>query len=91
MQIDVKHNPAHSRFEATVEDQLSMTVYRLEGPAMVIVHTEVPPQLQGRGIASVLANAALAFAKEHGHKVDPRCAFVRGYMKRHPETQSLHV
>jgi len=91
MQIDVRHNPAHSRFEATVEGQLSMAVYRLEDRVMAIVHTEVPRPLERRGIASALAAAALAHAREHGYKVDPRCAFVRGYMQRHPETQSLHV
>jgi predicted GNAT family acetyltransferase len=55
------------------------------------VHTEVPSALQRRGIASALAEAALAHAREHGYKVDPRCAFMRGYMQRHPETRPLHV
>jgi len=91
MKIDVRHNPAHSRFEARVEDQLCVAVYRMDGRVMVIVHTEVPRALQRRGIASALAETALAHAREHGYKVDPRCAFVRGYMQRHPETQSLHV
>jgi uncharacterized protein len=91
MQIDVQHNAAHSRFEAHVDGQLGMAVYRLEDRVMAIVHTEVPREFERRGIASALAEAALAYAREHGYKVDPRCAFVRGYMQRHPETQSLHV
>jgi uncharacterized protein len=91
MQIDVQHNAARSRFEAHVEGQLGMAAYRLEDRVMAIVHTEVPRAFERRGIASALAEAALAYARENGYKVDPRCAFVRGYMQRHPETQSLHV
>ena len=56
---------------------------------MVIVHTEVPPTLEGRGIAAALVRAAFAYAREHGLKVMPACSYVRAYVRRHPETQAL--
>jgi|GEM_PF-384655 len=35
--------------------------------------------------------AALDHVRKINLKVDPQCSYVRNYMRRHPETQSLHV
>jgi predicted GNAT family acetyltransferase len=56
---------------------------------MRLVHTEVPAELEGRGIASRLVAAAFAYAREQGLTVVPVCSYVRSYMRRHPETASL--
>ena len=56
---------------------------------MSIVHTEVPPRSEGRGIAAGLVRAALAHARAQGWHVRPACSYVRSYMRRHPETQDL--
>ncbi len=56
---------------------------------MLIVHTEVPPQLEGRGIAAALVRAAFEHAEPPGFKVVPACSYVRAYVRRHPETQAL--
>jgi len=87
--VDVGHNVAESRFEATVEGQLCVLNYRLAGNVMRIHHTEVPRKLEGRGIASAIVSAALDYAEANGLSVEPWCGFVRSYMRRHPETQRL--
>lgn len=91
MQIDVKHNTEQSRFETTVGGMQCVADYRLLNGVMVMTHTYVPPPLEGRGIAAELVGAAIRHAREHRLKVDPRCSYVRAYMRRHPETESLHV
>jgi predicted GNAT family acetyltransferase len=91
MQIDVKHNPELSRFEAIVDGEECVADYRLADGVMVMTHTHVPPRLEGRGIAAKIVGSALAHARTHRLKVDPVCSYVRGYMRRHPDTQSLHV
>jgi hypothetical protein len=91
MTVDVKHNPQESRFEATVQGRLCVADYQLVGNVMVMTHTYVPPPLEGRGIAAEIVGAALAYARSHGHQVDPRCSYVRSYMRRHPETLSLQA
>ena len=63
--------------------------YHLVDGVMRIHHTEVPPTLEGRGIAGRLVEEALAYAEGHGLKVEPWCSYVRSYMQRHPETQRL--
>jgi len=87
--IEVRHNPAAGRFEAEVEGQLGVANYHLVDGVMRIHHTEVPSRLEGRGIASRIVSGALAYAEANGLKVEPRCSFVRNYMREHPESQRL--
>ena len=87
--IEVVHNVAASRFEATVDGMLCVANYHLVDGVMRIHHTEVPRALEGRGIAGVIVRAALAHAEANGLAVEPRCGYVRAYMRRHPETQRL--
>ena len=85
----ITHDAAASSFEARVDGGVAECVYRLHGGVMNIVHTEVPPASEGRGIAAALVRAALAHARAHGLRVRPSCSYVRTYMRRHPETQDL--
>jgi predicted GNAT family acetyltransferase len=87
--IEVRHNTAASRFEATVDGLLCRADYHLIDGVMRIHHTEVPGGLEGRGIASELVRAAFAYAEANGHRVLPACSYVRVYMKRHPATHAL--
>jgi len=85
----VRHNPAQSRFEATVEGETCMADYRLQDQVMRLTHTGVAPRLEGRGIAASLIHAALEHARTHGLKVDPQCSYAAAYMRKHPETRDL--
>ena len=85
----ITHDVARSSFEARVDGGVAECVYRLQGDVMNIVHTEVPPASEGRGIAAALVQAALAHARAQGLRVRPSCSYVRAYMRRHPETQDL--
>jgi predicted GNAT family acetyltransferase len=87
--IEVLHNAAARRFEATVDGFLCIAEYALVDDVMRIHHTEVPRALEGRGIAGQIVRAALAYADANGLAVEPWCGYVRAYMKRHPETQRL--
>jgi uncharacterized protein len=53
------------------------------------VHTEVPSQLEGRGIASALVKASFAHAAANGMDVLPVCSYVRSWVQRHPEVEPL--
>ena len=87
--VEVRHNAAASRFEATVDGMLCVADYHRVDNVMRIHHTEVPAPLTGRGIAAQIVRAAFAYAEANGLKVEPWCGYVRAYMKRHPDTQRL--
>ena len=85
----VIHNAERSRFETAPQGQLATCDYRRMGDVLVLHHTEVPPALQGRGVAADLVRTALDFARGQGLQVRPTCSYVASYMRRHPETLDL--
>ena len=87
--MDVRHNEAHHRFEAGSEPELAMLVYSVQGPAVNMIHTEVPAAYQGQGLGGKLATAALNWAREKGLKVIPGCPYVQTYISKHPEYADL--
>ena len=88
-QQQVIHNPDENRFELKVDGKLALLEYQLSGNNIIFTHTEVPPALEGRGLANQLAFAALEYAKDQGYKVQPLCPFVKLYIKKHEEYQSI--
>ena len=86
---NVVHDPAAGRFELRVEGRLCELVYHRAGGTIVFTHTGVPPELEGRGLGSLLVRAGLDYARAQGLKVVPLCPFVGAYLRRHPEYQDL--
>jgi len=85
----VRHNPVLHRFEMHAEDHTAVLEYIRQDDTIVFTRTVVPGELEGRGIGSHLAHAALEFARDKSLKVVPTCWFVTGFIERHPEYQNL--
>ena len=60
--------------------------YRLSNDAVVLVHTEVSPALEGRGLGGQLVAGALEDIRAQGLRVVAVCPFVRAYLRRHPDS-----
>ena len=82
-------NKAKSRFELDVEGAMAFANYRLTPSTVVITHTETPPAMRGRGIASKLVQGALQLIRADGLKVVAGCGFVVDYLHKHPEFADL--
>lgn len=89
--LDLIHDPARHRFSTEVDGHEAELIYVPEDGAIAIVHTGVPPEIGGRGIAAELMKAALDFARAAGLKVAPRCSYAAAYVKRHREYDDLLV
>ena len=87
--VSVRDNEAAGRYEARVDGQLAVITYRRSGERIAFNHTGVPAALEGRGIASKMARVALEDARAAGLAVIPRCPFIAGYIRRHPEYADL--
>jgi uncharacterized protein len=77
------------RFELERDGQVAFLEYAFDGNVLELIHTEVPRQLRGMGIASSLAQSALEWAREHKVKVDVICPHAAKYLKNHSEYADL--
>ena len=89
MSQDVRDNPAAHRFELDADGHVAFSEYKRTGNVFEILHTEVPPELGGKGVGSRLVRGLLDLVRAQGAKVRPRCPFVRGYIEKHPEYADL--
>jgi len=90
--VHVIDNPAELRYELTEDgERIGELRYRLEPGVVVLVHTEVDPAHEGRGLGTVLIRGALDDIRARGLELTPLCPFVRAYIARHPEYRDLVV
>jgi len=85
----VRDNKSRQRFELDVEGGTAFANYRLAPGSVIITHTETPPALRGRGIASKLVTGALEMIRADRLKVVAGCGFVVDYLEKHPEYSDL--
>lgn len=87
--ITMRDNEAEERYEAQVGDELAIQEYARQRRRITLIHTEVPPALEGHGIAGKLTRFALEDARARGLEVVPACSYVASYIRRHPEYLDL--
>jgi len=79
-----------SRFEITQDGQTSYLEFETDSQGwMTILHTEVPEELRGRGIALELVTTAFQYARDHGLRVDVLCPVAHHIVQTHPEFEPL--
>ncbi len=88
-EIPVVHNTTAKRFEITLNSKTAYSKYQLGGGKIIIGHTEVPEELEGRGLASRIVSTALDYARAQNLKVLPICPFAKSFIGRHLEYQDL--
>ena len=86
---DIIDNKTHHRFELDVEGHVAKSFYRIENGVITFIHTEVPPELGGKGIGSRLIKGALDQVRTSGLKVIAECPFVKAYIEKHAEYADL--
>ena len=86
---DVVNNKADHRYELAVDGHIAATYYKVEGKIITFVHTEVPPELSGKGIGSKLIRGALDQVRADGFKVIAQCPFVKAFIEKNADYQDL--
>ncbi|GGB13945.1 GNAT family N-acetyltransferase [Puia dinghuensis] len=89
--FNIINNEQQQQFQLHIDGELAFLEYRFHDGILVLMHTEVPDQLGGRGIASALVVAAFDYARTHHLKVKVYCPFVLSYVKRHPELNDMVI
>jgi len=85
----VSDNPAHRRYELAVDGHIAATYYEIADGVITFAHTEVPPELGGKGIGSKLVKGALDQVRANGLKVIAQCPFVKAWIDKHPDYADL--
>jgi uncharacterized protein len=89
MNNPVSNNAALHRFELAVDGHIAATYYERGDGVITFVHTEVPPELGGKGIGSQLVKGALDQVRADGLKVIAQCPFVKAWIDKHPDYADL--
>ena len=85
----VRNNEAEQRYELESDGQLAVIEYE-EGPERILyLHTEVPKELEGHGVAGKIARFALEDARARHLAVVPLCPFMASYIRQHQEYADL--
>ncbi len=87
--ITVTNNVEAQRFEAQVDGLRALLTYRRFPDRIIFNHSEVPPPLEGQGLAARLARTALDFARANHLRVVPLCPYVAAFIRRHAEYHDL--
>src|SRR5579859_6769429 len=86
--LPVVHNTAAKRFEINLDGKVAFSKYLLVGEKMIIEHTEVPVELEGKGIAGRIVRTALDYARANKLRVMPLCPYTAGFIHRSEEHTS---
>ena len=66
-------------------EKLAEMVVTVDDENLIVYHTEVNPKAEGKGLAKILLNAMVNYARKKQLKVIPLCPYVHAQFKRHPE------
>lgn len=87
--IRIEHNEARQRFEIHFDSGHAKLMYYMQGDSIVFSHTAVPGLWREQGMAGMLVQAGLDYARLMGLKVIPLCPFVSAFIHRRPEYRDL--
>ena len=87
--IELVNNEAIHNFELVVDGHRAFIDYKTKDNNIYLIHTEVPAELEGQGVAAAIVEKALTYIEQKGLNLVPLCAYVQFFLKRHPEWNRL--
>jgi len=82
---DVRDDTEHHRFVLEQDGVTAELIYETAPGKLVLIHTEVPEALGGRGIGGTLVRAAIDRARRDGVGLVPICPFAKRWIEGHPD------
>ncbi|MCB0705359.1 MAG: N-acetyltransferase [Saprospiraceae bacterium] len=81
-EIPLLDNRDKKQFELRTDKHLIRIEYILAGPRMFLTHTEVPRELEGQGLGSIIIRRVLDEIRERKLKLVPLCPFVAAFLQK---------
>ena len=79
----ILHHPEQCRFETVVDGYTAYVEYEITNQALDILHTIVPKEIGGRGIAAELVATAYEYADGVGLATKATCSYAAVWLRRH--------
>lgn len=91
LHLPLEMNADKHQFEMDVDGYQAIIVYKQSDNVITLLHTEVPPELEGKGAATAIIEKTLFFIKDNNLRLIPLCPLVVAYLKRHPGWEDIVV
>ena len=75
----------NDRFVFEQDGATAQLAYDLDGDRLILIHTEVPEALAGRGVAARMVQASVARAAAEGLVIAPWCPYARRWLRDHAD------
>lgn len=86
MEIAIADEPAEARYVIDADGaRAGFLSYRLQDGQISLLHAEIDPAVEGRGLGGQLTAFALDDARARDLSVLPVCPFVKAYIEHHPD------
>lgn len=83
--IPLVNRPEIHNFEFVVDGYKAFIDYLEKNNKYYLLHTEVPVELEGKGVAPAFVEKVFQFLETNRKKAVPLCPYIRVFLKRHPE------
>ncbi|RWY49985.1 GNAT family N-acetyltransferase [Mucilaginibacter gilvus] len=87
--IELVNNEAIHNFELFVDGQRAFIDYKTKDNKIYLIHTEVPKELQGQGVAEAIVEKAFKYIEAHKLTLIPLCSYVQVFLRKHSEWDRL--
>lgn len=87
--IPLVKNESDHQFQITFEGHKALIVYKERSNIISLIHTEVEPELEGKGAATAVIEKTLMYIEENNYKLIPLCPLVFAYIKKHSEWKRI--
>lgn len=81
--------PEDRQFVLQVGTYRARMEYERNADRIFLTHVEVPPAIEGHGVAAVLTEKVLQWIEAERLKLVPYCPYVKTYLRRHTAWQRL--
>jgi predicted GNAT family acetyltransferase len=89
-ELTVHDHTGERRYETRIGTKVVGVIpYQAEPRRLTLIHIEVDPAFEGKGVGSRHVAGALEGSRRRGVSVVPVCRLVRAYLRRHPEQADL--
>lgn len=87
MDVKVQQDEEKRKFYADVDGHEAVIEYAKMDDVYNLVHTYVPEELRGQGIAEKLTRGTLDEIRRQSARFLPSCPYIQSFLKKHPEYQ----